>query len=247
MDFDDDGNTIQPIILPIAPPAAQVQRGNISNIARKSTIDEFREREIVRSYIGTMDQICPHCQARYWHAELNAARLYTRCCQNDTVRIPALSPQQPLQLFDLPIGDDKLFRELMSEDILYERRMLQQDFTLLLNEEDIYECLLKLEFSIRELSNGTLDLQSFGLPEVPLNYEPRAGNISNSLIREEKAYHPAQEELIWRSNLVKMNTDQQAVFETIKARINLGPLSQHKIYFLDAPGGTGSYFKFIYS
>ena len=101
MDFDDDGNTIQPIILPIAPPAAQVQRGNISNIARKSTIDEFREREIVRSYIGTMDQICPHCQARYWHAELNAARLYTRCCQNDTVRIPALTPP--------PAGIEELF------------------------------------------------------------------------------------------------------------------------------------------
>ena len=109
---------------------------------------------------------------------------------------------------------------------------------------DLYECLLALESNIRELTHGTKDLESFSLPTVPSNYTPRNGNLDNSLIREELLYDSNLQKQIWQDNYLKMNTDQQSVFNSLRSAIDTGDSASHKLFFLDAPGGTGKTFVF---
>jgi chromosomal replication initiation ATPase DnaA len=88
------------------------------------------------------------------------------------------------------------------------------------------------------------DLESFSLPTMPSNYMPRNGNLDNALIREEFLYNSILQEQIWRDNYFKMNTDQQSVFTSLRSAIDADDSASHKLFFLDAPGGTGKTFVF---
>jgi hypothetical protein len=154
------------------------------------------------------------------------------------------APTDVLELFNLDIDDSKTLKEYMSEDFLHHRKIAQSNQLLVMDETDIYECLLALDIYFRELSSGTKNLEFFNLPSVPSDYIPRGGPLDNSLMRQELDYDKNKLHDIYLSNLAKMNPDQTAALLAIRLQIDLGQDANSKVFFLDAPGGTGKTFVF---
>jgi len=42
-----------------------------------------------------MDQVCPHCSARFWNKERNTQGLYTTCCSKGEVKLSPISKPPP--------------------------------------------------------------------------------------------------------------------------------------------------------
>ena len=153
-------------------------------------------------------------------------------------------PTDVLALFNLKIDDRRTLKDCMSEDFLYDRQLAQHDVTLLMDETDIFECLLYLNSSIKELTNGTKNVAFYNLPAVPNDYVPRGGPQDNSLIRQELSYNKPTLQAECLTNIAIMNIDQKLAFDTICAQIDLKEQANSKVFFLDAPGGTGKTFVF---
>jgi len=153
------------------------------------------------------------------------------------------SPTNVPELFDLAFENTTLQNE-MSDDFFYQRKILAGNMNLRRDETDIYECLLELDSSLKELSNGTKDLEFFNLPSVPMDYIRRGGASDNSLLRQEMLYDVEQQHAFWTENVSKLNDEQKPVFETITSQVESGTPSISNVYFIDAPGGTGKTFLF---
>ena len=77
-----------------------------------------RRREMPpRNYLGPMDKVCQHCQARFWLCEKTggskAEPSFNRCCSQGDIALPPLEvmPQLLQQLFDGNDGKAKEFRK----------------------------------------------------------------------------------------------------------------------------------------
>ena len=94
---------------PVVPPPqpGQVEINNIIN-------------NIVAHNCGEMLNRCVHCNARYFRGEINAHGLYTKCCSNGQVVIPAFH-EVPQRLRDLYLNDDAESREFRNNIIVYNK------------------------------------------------------------------------------------------------------------------------------
>ena len=154
------------------------------------------------------------------------------------------SPTDVPGLYNLSMNDNRTLKEHMSEDFLYHRKLSQHNRQLVMDESDIYECLLSLNAIIKTLSNGQKTLESYNLPIVPVDYIPRGGALDNTLIRQELSYDKSTLDAELRNTLLNMNEDQKFAFDNICAQVDLNDLAAHNIFFVDAPGGTGKTFLF---
>jgi hypothetical protein len=74
-------------------------------------MDTILDNVIDEHYLGSMDQICPHCQARFWSQERTQAGNYTTCCSNGKVKLNPITPPTDLmnELFQGNTSRSKAF------------------------------------------------------------------------------------------------------------------------------------------
>jgi hypothetical protein len=152
-------------------------------------------------------------------------------------------PTDVPELFNLTYENTTLKNE-MSADFHRQRKISANDMRLPIDKTDIYECLLALDSSLKELSNGVKDLAFFNLPSVPADYIPRSGRSNNSLLHQEQSYDVEEQFRIVTENVDKMNREQRQTYEIITQQVEAKNPLISNVYFIDAPGGTGKTFLF---
>jgi hypothetical protein len=141
--------------------------------------------------------------------------------------------QNPVRLFEQ-------FQEYFAEDIKYLRGHQIRDRNVAFIPSDISECLWKINDLIEEMTNYRKNLGNFG---IPLPMIPRLQAVPvNSDLNQELSYDSEQQRQIFENNLLIMNEDQRQIFDQVLTAIN-GPTTS-KLFFIDAPGGTGKTFTF---
>jgi PIF1-like helicase/Helicase len=141
--------------------------------------------------------------------------------------------QNPLNLFEQ-------FQEYFAEDIKYNRSLQLRERNITFIPSDFSECLWKINDLIHEMTNNRKNLSHFGIPlpniarlqVVPLNFD----------LHQELSYDFDEQKEIYENNLLTMNTDQKVIFDEVMAAVN--GRSTSKLFFVDAPGGTGKTFTF---
>lgn len=133
-------------------------------------------------------------------------------------------PSEPLKLWNI-------FKEDFCEDIRHRIRQQHQNFTLPFNDDIYNEGLIRIENKLLELNDKSLS--DFGLP-VPIRSQNDA--MDTMLVRQ---YNISELTDYVNQNLPKLVPDQLKAFDTI---IDSVTNKKGKIFFLDAPGGTGKTF-----
>ena len=93
----------------------------LPGIAAKYNIDDpefFRDDEVPSHYLGPMDQLCPHCGARFWNAERTSAGKYTSCCGEGKVRLPKINPP-PYYIQQLLLGATPQAKTFLQKPIAF--------------------------------------------------------------------------------------------------------------------------------
>ena len=115
-------------------------------------------------------------------------------------------------------------------------------------ESDYSECLWLIGDVIHEITNGRKSLVDFN---IPLPTIPRLNQIpDNPDLYQELSYDVIEQEQIACSNIQKMNVDQRNCYNEIMNAINFVQIESatednfQRIFFIDAPGGTGKTFTF---
>lgn len=133
-------------------------------------------------------------------------------------------PSEPLKLWND-------FKEYLCEDIRHKIRQQNQDFSLPFNDNMFNKGLILIENKLMELNNKTLN--DFGLPS---SIRSQNDVLETMLIRR---YNFDELKEFIEENLPKLVTDQKQAFNTI---IDSVTNNEGKLFFLDAPGGTGKTF-----
>ncbi len=126
----------------------------------------------------------------------------------------------------------------MSEDIRYDNRdrylQLDKNEQQTLNEEIYNEALLQISYFLT-FQNTTLEI--FGIKTPP--HSKNSQTLCNE-IRQERNYDIQKYKQLCEENVALMNIEQKDVYDQVIDSIyNNG---SQKLYFLDAPGGTGKTF-----
>lgn len=133
-------------------------------------------------------------------------------------------PSEPLKLWDI-------FKDNFCEDIRHRNRQQNQDFTMPFNDVMYNEGLIQIENKLLALNDKTLS--DFGLPSP---VRPVNDAIDTMLVHPHNISELAT---FVNENLPKLVTDQKQAFDEI---IDSVTNNKGKIFFLDAPGGTGKTF-----
>jgi hypothetical protein len=142
------------------------------------------------------------------------------------------APENPSRLFNS-------YKNSFSDDFRYMRVRTLRDRSIPFFDTDYSEALWSINDNISEMTNNRQTLADFiPLPTIQrLNPTPR-----NPDLEKEMAYNPTDESFIARNDVENMNDDQRHVYETIMDAHS--STQACKVYFVDAPGGTGKTFVF---
>ncbi|GBP67241.1 hypothetical protein EVAR_45075_1 [Eumeta japonica] len=135
-------------------------------------------------------------------------------------------PSDPLELWNK-------FRDALCEDILNRMRNENQDMTLAYNDDIYNDGLIIIEDKIHEISDKSLT--DFGLPAAKRN---------NSLLDPlevalRKPYNLNDLNEYITENEPRLVNDQVTTYNCVMKSVSF---NEGKIFFLDAPGGTGKTF-----
>lgn len=133
-------------------------------------------------------------------------------------------PSEPTKLWEL-------FKEDLSEDILHRERLLNLNPDLPFSEEIYNEGLILIEDKILELNDKTLN--DFGLPS------PNRSNKPSSHETLKKMHDKNQLTAYVKENLTRLIPEQLQAFNKIIESVEQ---NKGKVFFIDAPGGTGKTF-----
>ncbi|XP_044591468.1 ATP-dependent DNA helicase RRM3-like [Cotesia glomerata] len=125
------------------------------------------------------------------------------------------------------------YRESLAEDIKRQMERESRDVELIV--DIVYnQCLILLEDIVTSMSGKSL--LEFGLPE-PLREQSNV--INNRQYMNELAYDVSQLIEVVSVGVSKLNDDQKQVYDEV---LNSIDSNSGKLFFLDAPGGTGKTF-----
>lgn len=133
-------------------------------------------------------------------------------------------PSEPLKLWEN-------FKDDLCDDIRYRLQERNQYFSLPYNDDIYNEGLLQIENKLLELNEKILS--DFGLPS-PIRPHNNASDVILT-----RSYDNNELSDSINENLPKLVRDQRQAFDAI---INSVLNNRGKIFFLDAPGGTGKTF-----
>lgn len=138
--------------------------------------------------------------------------------------ITLCQPSDPLYLYES-------FKKDMSEDILYQCRQESNNMSMDYNDDIFNECLILLNKHVEMMANGKA-ITDYGLPK-PKNVRL---DVSMEYLRE-TSYNI--QELVNHVDMYKpmLNCDQSNVYRIVQR--NIEEKEENKVFFLDAPGGTG--------
>ena len=127
----------------------------------------------------------------------------------------------------------KKHRGSLAEDI--KRQIERERGNVQLVQDYVFNrCLILIEDIVISMSGKTLT--QFGLPSPSREQEPV---VSNRIYHSEISYDTVHLNKEVAANLPKLNDDQKKVYEDI---MNSVTTESGKLFFLDAPGGTGKTF-----
>lgn len=127
------------------------------------------------------------------------------------------------------------FREELSEDILHRQRSENPDLDNLdFNDSIFNQALILIEDICLSMPDGRLLIQ-LGMPAPCRD----AADLSNSEILRESAYDTVDLANFVSNNLPRLTRDQSTAFNALAEAIDE---QRGKLFFLDAPGGTGKTF-----
>ena len=168
-------------------------------------------------------------------------------------------PANPLRLWNLQIQNYP-FYTFLSEDFKRKRRNQQQQQQQLIHndeeettQDDINNCLYHLNDLIEKISGNTTNLEKL-CPSLPKPTIPKNDNYNygDNVINNNKAIYdqlPKNVEEIqklknlYNTNYEKANIDQKNVLDRINDAVNHRLEDNYqKLFFIDAPGGTGKTF-----
>jgi hypothetical protein len=170
-------------------------------------------------------------------------------------------PAEPLNLWNLMINGIPLVHH-MSEDFKFRRTNQQHHQHHIINaneneneitEDDINNCLYCINDTIETLSNNTNNLLNLcpmiPQPTIPqifnYNYGNDVFNINKSIYEQLPKTALEMQHFInlYNANYEKANEDQKTIFDVIlDAVLHYDNDTWQKIFFIDAPGGTGKTF-----
>ena len=144
----------------------------------------------------------------------------------------------------------EMFREDMSEDYRFQRARSVGARLIPFEEGDFQNSLHDINDQFGELSDYTKNNESYDLPMPTM--ERLHVLPENAAVASELAYDVDEQKHIVETSLSLMNEDQRAAFGRIlqKCETNIRLQEQaegseeNKIFFVDAPGGTGKTFLF---
>lgn len=119
----------------------------------------------------------------------------------------------------------------MAEDILYRRRQECSSDEINYDADIFNEALLELNKVVESICGKTV--KDFGLP-----LSNNTSLIANKDYLRETSYHNSRL-LQTVQNEISLNLDQKTVYDAVVNSINN---NKGKLFFLDAPGGTGKTF-----
>lgn len=189
-------------------------------------------------YLKTFDGVLKEtyqatCRARgllenddHWENTLREA-LLSQCSQQlrelFVVILLFCQPSEPLKLWDI-------FKDDLCEDIRHRIKQQNLNFTLPYNAEIYNQGLIQIENKLMQLNDKSLS--DYGLPCSVRTENNGAETITNH-------YDTNNLTAFVNENLPKLVPDQKYAFQTIiDSVIN----DKRKVFFLDAPGGTGKTF-----
>ncbi|XP_055910686.1 uncharacterized protein LOC129945050 [Eupeodes corollae] len=159
--------------------------------------------------------------------------------------VDASATQSPRQIRDLfaillmfcqPTEPKSLweeFKESMCEDILYQARSEQRNNELLFSDDIFNQGLILIEDKLLMLSDKRID--EYGLPKpTRINQMDLQHQYTREIQYDKQNLHQYVQE-----NLPKLNSEQKLAFSQIKESVDL---HKGKLFFIDAPGGTGKTF-----
>jgi hypothetical protein len=145
-----------------------------------------------------------------------------------------------------PVGLFEMFKNNLSDDIRYRRRLNINNPTAPFIQEDYDECLWKINDIIINMSGNTKILSDFNLP-LPITPRQRDLVIDNHELHYEMNYNRDEQQTISDTNIELLNCDQVIAFNEIMEAIQKNAnneIPSFNIFFIDAPGGTGKTFVF---
>jgi len=148
--------------------------------------------------------------------------------------------KNPVHLFEK-------YKQSFAEDQKYRRSLQLLNRNISFIESDYSECLWLISDVIQEITNGRKSLVDFN---IPLPTIPRLNEVpDNPDLHQELSYDVIEQEQLASSNICKMNVDQKNCYDEIIGAINfVGTETEadnfQRIFFIDAPGGTGKTFTF---
>lgn len=166
---------------------------------------------------------------QHWENSLNEAVL-TRHPQQIrelfAIILSLCAPADPVKLWEQ-------FKESLSEDILRQIRIANQDIDIQFTDDIFNEALIMIEQKCISISNKTV--LELGLPAAKYNQN----NITNKDLLRERNYNVEELQTFVENQKRLLVDDQKVAFETI---MNQFQRKKGGIVFLDAPGGTGKTF-----
>lgn len=145
------------------------------------------------------------------------------------------NPISPLRLWNLAILEtDLLLHHFMSQDFCRCRLLRPSNSDI--NSGDIDNCLYTIDDLLKDSSNGSVTIAKLGLP-VPAGIRQVIEN--NRVLLAETSYNSGAMTAFYENCKSSMNPEQISAL----AKFNTALENNHqKLFFLNAPGGTGKSF-----
>ena len=145
------------------------------------------------------------------------------------------NPISPLRLWNLAIlGTELMLHHFMSQDFCRNRILRPNNGDI--NSSDIDNCLYTIDDLLKDSSNGSATIATIGLP-VPT--EARQLNNNNRVLDNELSYNIEEMAAFYDHCKSSMNSEQLLALDKFNFALENNLL---KLFFLNAPGGTGKSF-----
>lgn len=138
-----------------------------------------------------------------------------------------------------------LLKHALASDIAYQMHQINPGLhpETTANDSDIQQSLYLIDDLLCDISSGSKSLKDYFLP-IPMEarrelIHQQAQNPISKAMRKELNYNREVMTNAYKAAYTSMNVDQKKVFDDI---IYSYTQKQHKIFFIDAPGGTGKTF-----
>ena len=132
------------------------------------------------------------------------------------------------------------FQQSLSEDVKYRRSMEQNNRNIDFIPSDYSESLWEINDIIQGMTNNRLSIVDFGIPFPTIaRLQPQENSLDDIIYDQQEQQNKVN------NNLATINDDQRQVYNVIMAAVNnVDTTNVSKLFFVDAPGGTGKTFTF---